>query len=284
MKEILITGATGSVGGELVKVFARENKKALAATTQTATNFPVGIEARHFDFAVPETFAPALENVSRVFLLRPPAVSNVKRDVFPFLKFCRERGVEQIVFLSILGAENASYLPHRKIEVEIERLEIPHTFLRPSYFMQNFLTVHRDEIRDDNEIYVPAGSGETSFVDVRDVAEVAYRAFFDAAMLNRSYDLTGNRALNYDEAAQIFTRVLRRSIRYARPSALAFFWRNWRKSKNFTFALVMTAIYTTARFGKAKRVTDDVRRLLGREPISFEKFVADHAQVWEQKV
>ncbi len=280
MGEILITGASGVVGSELVRVFSRENKSAAAAVTKAEREFPAGIEGRHLDFTDRKSYAAALDGVSRVFLLRPPAISNVGRDIFPFLAYCRDIGVEQIVLLSILGAENAGFLPHRKIELEIIRLELPYTFLRPSYFMQNFSTVHREEIKSENRIAVPAGSGKTSFVDVRDVAGAAFQAFFEPSMLNRSFDLTGSEALTYYQAADIFSRVLGRKIVYQNPSVFSFLFQQYRKSRNLPLSLVMTMIYTTARFGKAERVTNDVSMLLAREPITLARFVEDYQHLW----
>ena len=84
----LITGATGNVGRELVKICSRENIEAVAAVTaaaKSAGRFASGIEPREFDFTRPETYAGAMRGVSKVFLMRPPAVSNVRRDIFPFL-------------------------------------------------------------------------------------------------------------------------------------------------------------------------------------------------------
>ncbi len=282
MADILITGATGSVGGELAKIFSRENLPVVAAVSNPKIigDFPRNVETRWFDITQAKTFAVALRDIRKIFLLRPPAVSNVRRDIFPFLKFCKNAEIEQIVLLSILGAQNAAYLPHRKIELEIQRLEIPYTFLRPSYFMQNFSTVHREEIKNRNEIYVPAGSGKTSFVDVRDVAEVAFKAFFDARMTNQSYELTGSKSLTYARAAEIFTKILQKPIRYVNPSVPAFFWRKFGEKRSLMLALVMSAIYTTARLGKAGRVTQEITQLLGREPISLEQFVEDYAVVW----
>lgn len=171
--KFLITGATGNVGGELIKLFSCENIEAAAAVTdasKSAYQFPAGIEPREFDFTRRETYADAMQGVFKVFLMRPPAVSNVRRDIFPFLEYCRRGQVEQIVFLSLLGAEKLSFTPHRRIEMEIVRLGIPYTFLRPSFFMQNLSTTHRDEIKTGSEIFVPAGRGKTSFVDARDIA------------------------------------------------------------------------------------------------------------------
>ncbi len=283
MGKILITGATGNVGGEVVKICARENVEAVAAVSdlaKSAGRFASGIEPREFDFTRPETFAGAMRDVSKVFLLRPPAISKARRDIFPFLEYCRCARVEQIIFLSLLGAEKLSFTPHRRIELEILRLDIPYTFLRPSFFMQNLATTHRDEIKSENEIFVPAGKGKTSFVNVRDVAFVAFMSLSDAQHLNKSYELTGSEALTYFEVAEILSDVLKKPIIYRNPSLLSFIWRSWRKHKNLSFVLVMAIIYTTARFGQAGLITEELPKLLERKPVSFRQFAEDYKDCW----
>ena len=283
MSKILITGATGKVGGEIIKICARENVAAVAAVSdlaKSADQFASGIEPREFDFTRPKTFAGAMRGVSKVFLLRPPAISNVRRDIFPFLEYCRRARVEQIVFLSLLGAEKLSFTPHRRIESEILRLDVPYTFLRPSFFMQNLAATHRDEIKNDGEIDVPAGTGKTSFVDVRDIAFAAFASLSDAQHLKKSYELTGSEALSYYEVAEILSDVLKKPIAYRNPSLLSFIWRSWRKHKNLSFVLVLAIIYTTARFGQAGLITEELPKLLGRKPISFRQFAEDYKDCW----
>ena len=135
--------------------------------------------------------------------------------------------------------------------------------------MQNLSTTHRDEIKNENEIYVPAGKGRTSFVDARDIAEVAFTLLSGAQHLNKSYELTGSEALSYLEVAEILSDVLKKPVAYRNPSLLSFIWRNWRKHKNLSFVLVMAIIYTTARFGQAGLITEELPKLLGRKPTSL---------------
>ncbi len=284
MSEILITGATGNVGGELIKIFSREAVggaiAAVSDAAKDANHFSADIERREFDFTRPETFAAAMRGVNKVFLMRPPAISNARRDIFPFLAYCRRVNVRQIVLLSLLGAEKLSFTPHRKIELEILRLGLPHTFLRSGFFMQNLSTTHRDEIKNESEIFVPAGKGKTSFVDARDIAEVAFLSLFGAKHSNKAYELTGNEALSYYEVAEILSKALGRHISYRNPSLVSFIWRTWRKHRNFPFALVTAIIYTNARLGRAGLVTKDLEKILQRPPTSFQKFAEDYKECW----
>ncbi len=283
MGEIFIIGATGNVGGNILQICSRENVKAIAAISdlsRSAGLFESGIEPREFDFTRPETYSDAMQGVAKVFLMRPPAISNVRRDIFPFLEYCSRNRIQQIVFLSLLGAEKLFFTPHRRIELEISRLGIPYTFLRPSFFMQNLTMTHRDEIKNESEIFVPAGKGKTSFVDVRDIAEAAFRSLSTTQHLNKSLELTGSEALSYFEVADILSEVLERLIIYRSPSLISFIYRSWQKHRNLSLVLVIAIIYTTARFGQAGLITEELPKLLGRMPIPFRQFAEDYKDCW----
>jgi uncharacterized protein YbjT (DUF2867 family) len=212
--------------------------------------------------------------------MRPPAIAD--SEVFRlFMEEAKKSGVEHIVYLSVMGAEKNPIIPHYSIEKLIMASGIPYTFLRPSYFMQNLSTTHRDDIRRRNEIFVPAGKGKTSFIDVRDIAEVAALALSEEGHLNKAYELSGNEALDYYQVAEIFTEVLGRQITYKKPSAFRFFREMNKRNIPTGFVIVMVALYTVASLGLAKKVTHEVKQLLKREPVSFRQFVEDNKSCWQ---
>ena len=293
MDRILITTPTGNVGlatlRQLAKHPNRPNLTLVAGvlpgnalpelTALTDVRIPL-------DFARPETFGAALAGVSRVLLVRPPALADVNRYFLPFVQAMQRAGVGQVVFLSLQGVENNPVTPHHKIEKLIREaggptLRLGYTLLRPSFFMQNLSTTHRAEIRDHSEIFVPAGQGRTSFVDVRDLAEVAAQALASGQHLNAAVELTGSQALTYTEVAAILTDVLGRTITYRNPSVLRFVWQKVVVEKQpFGFVLVMVALYTVAKLGKAAGLTDTLAGLLGRPPTTFRQFANDAKAVW----
>ncbi|WP_435360825.1 NmrA family NAD(P)-binding protein [Haloarchaeobius sp. DFWS5] len=282
---VLVTGATGTVGAPLVRALVDDDVPVSAAVRNPPTaDLPAAAETVTFDFERPETWGFALENVDRLFLLRPPTATRVGRHVIPFVAAAARSGVEHCVVLSVLGAEKNPLLPHRRIEKAVAGSRMTYTFVRASFFMQNFLTTQREDICGHDELFVPAGDGATSFVDARDVAAVAAAALENRVHVDCAYDVTGPVSLTYHEAADVFSDVLGREITYPSPSALAFA-RRWRgRDASPGFVLAMVGIYTTARLGFASRVTDDVAHVLGREPRDLRTFVADHAAAFASAV
>lgn len=280
---ILVTGASGNVGSYIIKGLINKGAKFKAALRSISEAPQLNLspdQCIEFDFSRPETFAEALTGAERVFLMRPPAMSDVKKGIGPFIEASQKARVKQIVFLSLLGAEKNPLVPHHKIENLILKSGIPYTFLRPSFFMQNLSTTHRSEIIDLNEILVPAGHGKTSFIDVRDIADIAVLALTEPGHETRAYPLTGSESLSYGEIAQILTEELGRKISYSNPSILRFTLYQRRKGTPWTFIVVMIGIYTIAKLGKADTITDDLEKLLGRKPIRFRQFAKEHRHVW----
>jgi uncharacterized protein YbjT (DUF2867 family) len=282
---VLVTGATGNVGREVVAALRRQGRRIRAATPnveQARALLGEGIEYARFDFTEPETFAPTFDGVSAVFLVRPPPVSEVKRIMGPAIAHAASSGRPHVVTLSVMGAGSNPLVPHHAMEKLVRRAGLPYTHLRPSFFMQNLSTTYREEIRDRGEIFVPAGRGRTSFIDVRDIAEVAARVLGDAAYHGRAYTLTGSEALTYFEVAEIFTRGLGRPFRYANPTPREFKQRLREQGAPENFIRVLASIYFIARHGLAARVTPETEQLLGRAPITLEQFIRDHAALWQQ--
>lgn len=281
MDTVLVTGATGTVGSRVVAQLEDAAVRVRAAVRDTATaTVPEGVETVPFDFERPETWGRALEGVTSMFLVRPPELGH--RTVTPVVDAAARMGVEHVVFLSVLGAAKNPLLPHRRIERHLERSALAATFLRASFFTQNFETVHKDELIEDGEIVVPAGDGTTSFIDAEDIAAVAAVALTEPGHHHRAYDLTGPAALTYHEVAAVFDDVLERPVRYTNPSIPEFVRHSRAAGHKWPFILVMVGVYTTARLGLAGRVTDDVERVLGRPPRSFREYVRDNATAFEQ--
>ncbi len=120
---ILITGATGNVGGPLAALLYAQGQPVRAAVSspQSVARLPQpAMPWAVLDFEDPATYAAALSGVDKLFLMRPPQMANVEKSIRPLIDYAGSAGVRHIVFLSLLGAEKNKVVPHAKIEALLQ--------------------------------------------------------------------------------------------------------------------------------------------------------------------
>jgi uncharacterized protein YbjT (DUF2867 family) len=276
---ILVTGATGTIGREVVAELRR-----LGASFRLAVRSPEkasGADAVAFDFSKPETFGPALKGVQTLFLLSPPGQNELEA---PVIDAAKPAGVRRIVRLSVWGAEKEAFVfskPHRAMEKRVEASGVAWTFLRPNGFMQNYRNMHAESIRTRGEIVLPAGDSRHSIIDARDVGAVGARLLTEGGHEGRAYALTGPEPLSNAQIAEKIGRAIGKTVLYVdmpeaeyRKRMLAFGF-----PEPFVDGFIDLQRYY--RTGAGEPVTPEVERLLGRPPTSFDRFARDNAAAWK---
>jgi uncharacterized protein YbjT (DUF2867 family) len=146
--------------------------------------------------------------------------------------------------------------------------------------MQHFNGLLRDRIREDSLISIPAGGASTSFIDMRDMAEVATVFVTKGRQQNRTCTLTGGDPLNIHEVAEILTEELGREITYIPTTDDNY--RRHLKTAGWPDVFIEATIRQCqlVRQGWTAAVTSDVSTILGREPATFTQYVHDYLQYW----
>ena len=276
---ILVIGATGSVGSEVLTQLIDAGEPVRASVSSSKSIAGYGGETVRCDFGDPATFGPALDGVDRLFLMRPPAISDVKRFMRPFIEQAAHVGVAHTVFMSVMGVNRV--MPHWQVERDIEAAALSHTFLRPAFFTQNLSNAYRDDIAVHNRIRLPAGNGRTSFIDVRDVATVAVLALrTPAAHHGKAYTLTGDNNWSYNEVADLLTTCLGRRITYDRVSFLRYRRELRLAGLPTDYVRVQLLINAVARLGLAGHITETFAELVGRAPMALAESLNDLRSAW----
>lgn len=276
MPKVLVLGSTGNIGWPLVQLLQQDPAVNVVAGVHhhpTAAMQALNVATVPFDFLDPATFEPALADVDQLFFVRPPQLADPEHDMLPFLKAVQQHQPRQVVFVSLQGVEKNPMVPHRKIERMIVDLQLPHTFLRPSFFMQNLITSHGQDLLDRHDLFIPAGNAKTSFIDCQDIAAAAQVVLKDPQYLGQALTLTGSEALTYQQVAAIMTAHLGFEITYSKPGLLRFRHTMLKRGIPKEFVNVMVMLYVITRLGNAKTTTDTLGQLLQRPPRSFAQFV-----------
>jgi uncharacterized protein YbjT (DUF2867 family) len=276
---ILITGASGNVGREVVKQSLAVGLK-IRATFQSphiAAKAPAGLEGVIMDYAKPETIRSVLHGVEKIFLVGPP-IRDLAALEANFISEARAAGRIHIVKLSALGGHDSMFTSgHRDSEENIEASGLPYTFLRPNGFMQNLVNYNAGTIRSQSAFYGCQGDGAVSIVDIRDVAAAAVIVLAATGHDGKSYVLTGSEALSNGQVAEKISRVAKRKISYVDLPAAEFKKAILSAGTPEWSADALLDLHRFYREGKASMVSDDLERLTGRKPSTFDQFTRDYA-------
>jgi uncharacterized protein YbjT (DUF2867 family) len=278
---ILITGATGNNGQELIRQLAAMGQSIRALVRKPAEAAKLdgsNIEVVAGDFDLPQTLATALQGVEKAFLLTPVAERFVQWQK-DFIQAAQRAKIKHLVKFSGMGAHarSASLLLrlHAETDEVLRSSGVPFTILQPNSFHQNMLS-STNTIKAQGVFYWPLKKASQSTVDIRDISAVAAKVLASSGHEGKTYVLTGPEALTFQEAAEKLSSVLGRKIQYVDVpiSAAA---DGMRKSGmpdwNVEAVSDLLAYFAT---GAAATVTDTVPRLLARPATSFEQFVKDH--------
>jgi uncharacterized protein YbjT (DUF2867 family) len=278
---ILITGATGNNGQEVVRQLTAMGQRVRAFVRKPADAANLkgpNIELAVGDFDRPETLDAALQGVEKAFLLTPVAERSVHWQR-AFIEAARRARVKHVVKFSGMGADSPGAPELLRLHGETDKLlrnsGVPFTILRPNSFHQNILS-SVDSIRAQGVFYLPLKNAAQSTVDIRDINAVAAKVFTSPDHEGKTYTVTGPEALTFHQAAEKLSSVLGRKIQYMDVplSAAA----DGMRSSGMPEWNIRTVTELLGYFasGAAAPVTDTLPRLLGRPAISFEQFVKDH--------
>ena len=274
---ILVSNANGKVGQEVVKALmaAGENVRIGARDIARAGKEFPGAEIVELDFARPETVATAVAGARAVFSAAPyPLLPHAELGL---IEAAKAAGVRQFVKLSALGVETNPASPHSIVEAALAKSGLAWTVLRPTFFMQNYSTMSVGSIKA-GAIYEPAADGASSFIDARDIADVAVVALTKPGHEGKAYALTGPAPLTRADVADAVSKVSGREVKYVAVDDAAL--RSAMAGAPASLIELMSGLFSLVRQGLTAGVSPDVENVLGRPPRAFATFAADHADVW----
>ncbi|MET9657239.1 NAD(P)H-binding protein [Streptomyces sp. NPDC006510] len=273
---ILVTGATGTIGREVVRrIPADLAVRIMARNPGRVTGAGAAAEIVTGDFSDPASLVGVLRGVRTVFLVTNPGGD----DDECFIRTARSAGVRHVVKLSAAAvadsrAEDLITRWQRRNEELLRGSGMEWTLLRPRAFMSNTLS-WAASIRSDDVVRALYGASPNACVDPRDVAEVAVRALTEDGHAGRIHTLTGPEAISAVEQTARLAELLRRSLRFeelgpeqARAALGA------RYPADIVEALLESA--ERGREGSKAEVDGTVAALLGRPAGDFREWASDH--------
>jgi uncharacterized protein YbjT (DUF2867 family) len=273
---ILIAGATGTVGRELVAQLSAGDTPVRALVRDPASaNLPAGVELMQGDLSDPASLSDPLDAVESMFLVWPFTSEQAATTLAPAVIAAITRRVRRVVYLS---ADAASQNPDRfwaRLERLIESSAAEFTFLRPTGFAKNTL-MWAPQVRAGDLVRWPYGAAARSLIDERDIAAVALRALTEDGHAGATYVLSGPQTLTQIEQLDAIGAAIGRPLRWeeisreaARPGLVSAFGDD---------AFADSALDTWARFvALPESTTQTVEEITGSPARSLGEWAAHHA-------
>ena len=276
---ILVTGATGNIGSELVKLLVAKGEavRVISRDEKKVSHLDPAVERVIGDRHDPSIVRQAAQGADKVFMLAVLFDKNHEADRL-LIEEAKQAGAGQIVMISSNAVQLEGNLIgrlHREKEELIEQSGVPWTFLHPGGFMSNSLQ-WSDVIKSQSKVFNPMGKGKTAPISPYDIAAVAAVALTSAGHVGKAYGLTGGESLSTPEQVEILSKVIgkpiecvdipaevaaERAIASGLPDALV-------KSLAQLWELVRKEAYTFH--------TNEVERLTGQRPQTFETWCREH--------
>jgi uncharacterized protein YbjT (DUF2867 family) len=277
---ILVTGATGTIGSQLVNLLTQSGTEFYTMSSKPNPS----ANARLGDFNSVESLTKAFKGINTLFVLLP-LVGNKLDLAKNVATAAKAAGVKHIVRSSGAGADASSAFALPKLQGQIDDVlratGISTTFLQPAGFMQNYATFQAEQVKQ-GVIHAAHADAKKSMVDARDIAAVAAKILLNPKdHANKSYVLTSNDSLTEHESAAILSSVLGRPVTY---QAISFEdAENAMKPWGLPVLVfeAMASLNKIVAAGYASGTTGEVKAILGREPISFEQFARDYTSSWQ---
>jgi uncharacterized protein YbjT (DUF2867 family) len=277
---ILITGSTGHIGSEVVRLLSQAGMpaRALVRNPSQKQNLP-GITWVTGDLAKRETLPAVFDGCTKLFLLTGN-VENMTELQHNAIAAARQAGATHVVKLSAFGASSHSNSMigrwHHEVEKELQESGLAWTILRPHHFMQNLLSQSENIIKD-GVVYSAAGEGKIPFIDTRDIAAVAVVTLTQAGHAGKKYVITGSEAISYRQVTEIIGAAICKQLRYidesfdvARVRLMQAGQPSWLIDSTLALAAYQRA------GGPTETITSVVADLTGKPPRTFAEFAHDY--------
>ncbi|MEL6821207.1 MAG: SDR family oxidoreductase [Calditrichota bacterium] len=274
--KILVIGASGTVGSELVKLLQFSGQNVVRATSKKELEE----DQVHVNLQTGEGISEAFVDIDRAFFLTPAGHVNPQKITGKLVDAAKANGVQKVVLMTAMGVDADDNIPLRQAEIILEKSGLNYNIIRPNWFMQNFNSYWIAGILQHQKIFLPVGDARGSFIDTRDIAAVAAELLVTDSRNNEAFNLTGEESLNHTEVAEILSEVTGKTITYEDipPSAMKESLLEAGMSKEYTELLL--GILEAFKLGYSATVSSNVRDIIGRVPITLRQYAEDYKSAW----
>jgi uncharacterized protein YbjT (DUF2867 family) len=285
--KILVTGGTGNVGGAVVNELVKRGAevRVLARKQPDKGKLAAGVEVAVGDLLDPVAVEKALEGMDKLFLLNAVVTDELTQALIAY-GIAKRIGLKHVTYLSVFKVEEFRDVPHfaAKLAVEsaLREFGVPHTILRPGYYMQNDGQL-KDALTGPGIYPMPIGTAGIASADVRDIAEAAAISLTEEGHDGKTFDVVSPTLISGPGNAALWSKLLGKEIKYTGHNFDE--WELQMRAKvpgwsAFDLRMMFEG-YFDRGFASTENEVARLTKLLGRSPRSYEDFARETARLWQ---
>lgn len=266
--QYLVIGATGKTGKRVTDRL-RAARKTVKAASRTGDV--------HFDWNNKSNWADVLSNVKSMYVTYFPdlAIPGAQDDIRSLCELARQQGVSHITLLSGRGESEAL-----SCERIVASSGLSWTVIRASWFMQNFTEGLFTQFFLDGIVALPVDEVKEPFVDIDDIADIAFDSLLNDKHKNKLYEVTGPELLRFSDVVDEFNQAFHRNVQFITVSPQLFYENLTRMGVDNGAIDMLHYLFTEVLDGRNAYLAKGVQHALGREPTSFEAFLRKNQHVF----
>ncbi len=279
MTPVLVIGATGHVGREVVRILKTGGHDVRVMTRDRNGADDLGVapgEVVEGDLRDRASLPAAVEGIETAYYATPDPEDNIVM-LENFLASAKPAGVRHVVRLSARSADINSTddlaRRHGVAEQVLERSGLEWTHIQPSWFMQMMFGY-----APGGRMELPGGEGRIGWIDTRDIAELAVKVLTEPGHDGKCYSISGPEALSYGDLARIMSEATGREFVYVDMAPEAYRERQIALGNEAWSVDLRLQLYVNIRAGRYGGLSDGFEKAMGRPATAFAEFAKDCAE------
>jgi len=288
MKKILVTGATGPLGGAVVESLLKKtpaSKIAILARNaeKTAGLKTKGVEIRVGDYSNYASLVAAFKEIDKLYFVSGNDVAHRMTQHENVVKAAQEAGVRQVIYTSAPYGDQPETSPiyfvlssHIRTEELLKASGLTYTILQHNIYTDMIPMFAGEQLLETKTIYLPSGDGRTAYASRAELAEAGANVLLDTTGKydNKVLLLTGAEAISYDDAAKSIAKATGLPIVYHSPSLEEFNTALTAAGVPSEMVGLAAGFATAIKRGEFDRISGDLEAILGRKPTTAAQFLA----------
>ncbi len=287
MKQILITGATGQLGTEVINALLKKTDSGAVSALVRDTAKAGDLKARGVDIRVGNyddlaSLVKAFKGIDTLYFVSGSEMANRSQQHENVVKAAKEAQVKHVVYTSFQRRNETASSPiaavaagHLAAEEALKKSGLTYTILKHGLYLDMLPVFLGEKILESGQIYQPAGEGKTAYILRKDLAEAGAAILSTEGHENKIYEAYAGTTYSYPEIAKIMESISGREISYVSPTTEDYIQTLTGAGVPMEYAGMFAGFGEAIRQGEFADTSNFMETILGRKPVTAEEYLKE---------